>query len=192
MQLFSTLPMLWSCGPEYQRFSTEISDQAWCEGSSEGKRVRAGRRSLCCALLPGCSITPSRSALWLDWAYEKPKPNPERSAAESLVALLKRRSLPKCYSSWHKRLRGWSSSRTTLIPWIVFIYSFGCDSGSNSKYLSLAWLRAWGRPYLHVGRLGASPMWLLATHPLLRGLWGWSLRQEPGVQETWSNTFRPV
>jgi hypothetical protein len=33
------------CGLEYQRLSTEISSQAWCDGSGEGKRLRAGRES---------------------------------------------------------------------------------------------------------------------------------------------------
>ena len=32
-------------------------------------------------------------------------------------------------------------------------------------------LRVWGKPYLHVGGLGAIPKWLTAT-PLLWGLWG--------------------
>lgn len=33
------------CGPDYQRLSVEISGQAWCKGSSEGKQVKAGRES---------------------------------------------------------------------------------------------------------------------------------------------------
>lgn len=45
--------MIIFCGPEYQRSSTEISEQVWCEGSSEGKRVLAGRHEV--------SAMPSRS-----------------------------------------------------------------------------------------------------------------------------------
>jgi hypothetical protein len=31
------------CGLDYQRLSTEISGQAWCEGSGEGKGMLAGK-----------------------------------------------------------------------------------------------------------------------------------------------------
>jgi hypothetical protein len=47
----------------------------------------------------------------------------------------------------------------------------GGDSGFVSRYLSLAWTESLGKPYLHVGRLGAVPIWLIAT-PLLWGLVG--------------------
>jgi hypothetical protein len=63
--------------------------------------------------------------------------------------LQERRSLPKCYSSWNKKLRGQSSSRSPLISWIEFIYSFGGDSSLDS--------RVWGKPYLHVGRFDGAP-----------------------------------
>ena len=33
-----------NCGPGYWRFSTEISVQAGCESSNEGKQMQAGRR----------------------------------------------------------------------------------------------------------------------------------------------------
>ena len=70
--------------------------------------------------------------------------------------LRERRSLPKCYSSWNKKLKGQSSSRSPLISWIEFICCFGGDSSLDS--------RVWGKPYLHVGRLGGAPTWLIATH----------------------------
>ena len=40
--------------------------------------------------------------------------------------------------------------------WIGFIYSFGADSEFDSRYFSLAWTESLGKPYLHVGRLGAA------------------------------------
>jgi hypothetical protein len=44
----SFIEKLWYLeGPGYQRFSTEISGQARCMRSSEGKWVQAGRWSLC-------------------------------------------------------------------------------------------------------------------------------------------------
>lgn len=41
------------CGPGYQRFSTEISVQAGCEGSGEGSAARKVKSLLC---LPGCKL----------------------------------------------------------------------------------------------------------------------------------------
>jgi hypothetical protein len=37
--------LIYICGPLYERFSLEMSDQAWCEGSREGKQVWTGRES---------------------------------------------------------------------------------------------------------------------------------------------------
>jgi hypothetical protein len=51
-----------SCEPEYKRLSMEISGQAWCEGSSDGKRVWSGRRSLCGAK-PLCTQAGPRGQL---------------------------------------------------------------------------------------------------------------------------------
>jgi hypothetical protein len=73
------------------------------------------------------------------------------------MALQERRCLPKCYSSWNKRLRQQSSSRTPLILWIEFIYSLGGDSGFDSRYLSLAWTESLGETLFACGRLGAAP-----------------------------------
>jgi hypothetical protein len=75
------------------------------------------------------------------------------------------------YSSWNKRLRRRSSSCALLIPWMDLYTVLGGDSGFVSRYLSLAWTESLGKPYLHVGRLGAVPIWLIAT-PLLWGLVG--------------------
>ena len=75
-----------------------------------------------------------------------------RSAAELQVALQERRSLPKCYSFWNKRLRRPSSSLTPLIPWIRFIHSLGADSGFNSRYLSLAWTESLGKRLFACGK----------------------------------------
>jgi hypothetical protein len=67
------------------------------------------------------------------------------------------------YSSWNKRFRQRNSSCTALIPWM-------------DLYIVQGWFGVWqqvphigldeslGKPYLHVGRLGAAPKWLIATH----------------------------
>jgi hypothetical protein len=44
-------------------------------------------------------------------------------------------------------------------------------------------LRVWGKPYLHVGRLGTVPMWLMAM-PLLWGVVGAVTSTGARVQET--------
>jgi hypothetical protein len=64
-----------------------------------------------------------------------------------------------------------------------FIYSSGGDSGFDSMHLSLAWTESLGKPYLHVGRLGAVSMWLIGM-PLLWGLWGAVTSTGARVQET--------
>jgi hypothetical protein len=71
---------------------------------------------------------------------------------QDLGWLLEKEDLPRCYSSWNKRLRQWSSSRTHLIFWIGFIYSFGGDSGFNSRYLSLAWTESLGKTLFACGK----------------------------------------
>ena len=45
-----------------------------------------------------------------------------------------------------------SSSRTPLIPWIGFMYSFGGDSGFDSRYLSLAWTESLGETLFACGK----------------------------------------
>ena len=135
------------CGSGYQRFSMEISGQAWCEGSSEGKWLQAKMKFLPC--LPGHSVTLSCFALsWVGLGQREA----DYSVRSAVEPQMERRSLPKCYSSWNITLRWQSSSRAPLIPWIGFIYSFWGDSGFDSRYLSF------------VGRLGAAPTWLIATH----------------------------
>ena len=74
-----------------------------------------------------------------------------RSVAEPQAALCFERadrSLTKCYSLGQK-------SRAPFIPWIGLIYSFGDDSGFD-RYFSLASTESLGKPYLHVGGLGAA------------------------------------
>jgi hypothetical protein len=103
------------------------------------RETSAGRERKSLPCLPGPSVTASHYALSQVWLGQREANYLERSAAGPKVALWERRSLPKCYSSWNKRLRKWSSSQTTLIPRIRFIYSFGGDSGFNIRYLSLVW-----------------------------------------------------
>jgi hypothetical protein len=95
------------CGPGYQRFSTKISGQVWCEGSSEGRpSVKCGQRDEVSAV-PSRSFSnsKSRSALSGVGLGQQEANYPVRSAVEPQVALWERRSLPTCYSSWNKRLR---------------------------------------------------------------------------------------
>jgi hypothetical protein len=55
-----------------------------------------------------------------------------------------------------QRLGQWSSSHTPFIPWVGLIYSFGEDSGFDSRYFSLAWTESLGKLYLHLGGLSAA------------------------------------
>jgi hypothetical protein len=87
------------CGPGYQRFSTEISVQAWLEGFSERKQVQAGRQSLSLAFQVALQASPVRLGRGeANYAVRSVGGGPQ-------VALQETRSLPKCYSSWNKRLR---------------------------------------------------------------------------------------
>ena len=47
-----------TCGPGYQRFSTEISIQAWWEGPSEGSECRQGDKA---SAMPSRSLSRSLS-----------------------------------------------------------------------------------------------------------------------------------
>ena len=111
---------------------------------------------------------------------------------EPQVALWERKSIPKCYSSWNKRLRRQSSSCVPLIPWIGFIYSFERHSGFDSRYLSLAWTASLRETLFAYGKAWCSSYMTDSHTPLMWGLWGGKLRQEPGIQETWSNAFHPI
>ena len=143
------------CGPRHQKFSTETSIQAGWEGPREGSECRQGDRESLCHAFP-VWVTPS-----LQWGIQ---PN-------SGAAYQERRSLPKCYSSWNKRVRQKELFSYTFDSVHSPIYSSGSDLGFDSKPLSFLGLRVWGKPYLQVGGLGAIPKWLTAT-PLLWGLWG--------------------
>jgi hypothetical protein len=126
---------------------------AWVPGVSQGdlcpglvrgfqrRKVSAGRETKSLLCLPGHQVTLSCSELsQVGWARSR------LSSAEcsGTLVLWESSSSPKCYSSWNKRLRQQSSSRTPLIPWIGFIQSFGGDSGFDSRYLSLAWTESLG------------------------------------------------
>ena len=75
------------------------------------------------------------------------------------VAFWESRLLPKCYSSKDRRLRQCSSSHTPLILLDrILIYSFGVGKGLTTGTSHWFGLRALGKPYLHVGGLGAAPM----------------------------------
>jgi hypothetical protein len=137
-----------------------------CPGLARGFQQReasAGRETKSLLCLLGHSVTPSCSALsqvrlgWLEAHY------PVRSAAGPQVALRERRSLPKYYSSWNKRLRQRSSSHTPLIPWMDLYTVLGVIQSSTAGTSHWLGLRVWGKPYLHVGKLGAA-WWLIATH----------------------------
>jgi hypothetical protein len=71
-----------------------------------------------------------------------------------------------------QRLGRLSSSHTPFIPWIGLIYSFGDDSGFDSRYFSLAWTESLGKPYLHVGGLGVATTKIDAA-VCVCGVWGW-------------------
>ena len=52
---------------------------------------------------------------------------------------------------------GWrSSSRTSLFPGTDLYTVLGMIWGFDSRYFSLAWTESLGKPYLHVGGLGAA------------------------------------
>jgi hypothetical protein len=80
---------------------------------------------------------------------------------------------PKCYRSWNKRPRRWSSSRVPFIPWIRFIYSFGGDSGFDSRYLSLAWTESLRETLFACGKAWCCSYETDSHTSLLWGLWGW-------------------
>ena len=106
-------------------------------GGFQQRDASAGRGMKSLPCLPGRLVT-------LNWVYEKPTTH--CGLWQDLRWLFRREDLfPSVNSSWNNRLRQRSSSRIPLIPWIGFIYSFGGDSGFDSRYLSF------------VGRLGAAP-----------------------------------
>jgi hypothetical protein len=146
------------------------------------REVNAGREMKSLPCLPSRLVTLSNSVLSQVGLGQWEADYPVKSVAGPQVAVWERRSLPKCYSSWNKRLRRWSSSHTPLIPWIGFIYSFGGDSGFDSRYLSLAWTESLGKPYLHVGTLSAAPTWLIATHLSCGGCGGSNFDRSQGFR----------
>jgi hypothetical protein len=108
------------------------------------REASTGREMKSLPCLLGHSVTLSYSALSRVRLGQGEADYSVRSAAGPQVALLERRSLPKCYSSWNKRLRRRSSSRTPLIPWIGFIYSFGVIQGSTADASHWLGLRVLG------------------------------------------------
>lgn len=93
------------------------------------------------------------------------------SVAGPRVALQERRSLPKCYIQLLEQKTQRNSSRMPLIPCMALYTVLRVIQGLTAGTSHWLGLRVWGEPYLHVGRLGAIPKWLIAM-PLLWGLWG--------------------
>ena len=56
------------------------------------------------------------------------------------------------------------------IPWMDLCIVLGVIQGLTAGTSYWLRLEVWGKPYLHVGRIDAVPMWLIAL-PLLWGLW---------------------
>ena len=82
-----------------------------------------------------------------------------KSAVELLAAYRENSPLSKCYSSLDRRLGQQSISHTPLILLDrILIYSFGVGKGLTTGTSHWFGLRALGKPYLHVGGLGAAPM----------------------------------
>ena len=100
------------CGLRYQKYSTKISVQAWCEGSREGKWVQAGRQSLCHAY----QVTLN----WVRSSWANKKPTIQWGVWQDLRWLFGREDLfpSVTYSSWNKRLRQRNSSCIPLFPWM--------------------------------------------------------------------------
>lgn len=68
------------------------------------------------------------------------------------------------YSPWNKTLVRRNSSCVPLIPWMdlyTVLVVIQSSTAGTSYWLGL---RVWGKSYLHVGRLGAVPTGLIATH----------------------------
>jgi len=111
----------------------------------------AGRKMNSLSCLPGHSVTPSQGRL--------------SSMECNGTSFGKERSLPKCSSSWNKRLRQQSSYQGPLIPWIGLFFFPGYDlytilgliQGWTAGISHWLRLRVLGKPYFHVGMLRAAP-----------------------------------
>jgi hypothetical protein len=153
-------------GPVCQRLSTENSGPSLVrgflqrevsmgrEGKSSATSVTAVGSTSVSLCLP-CLVTPHHPARpALSWVRSGASGSAlgEQTSSEVLLLL-------------GQRLRWQSSSRTPLILLDrILIYSFGVGQGLTTGTSHWLGPRALGKPYLHVGRLGAAPMWLMATH----------------------------
>jgi hypothetical protein len=128
--------------------------------SMPGARVpakgSAGREMKSLPCLPGRLVTPNCSELsWVRLGWQE--------ADYPVRRLLGRDLFPSVtYSSWHKRLRWRSSSRARLIPWMDLYTVWGVIRDWTAGISHWLGLRAWGKPYLYVGRFGAVPIWVIA------------------------------
>jgi hypothetical protein len=137
----------------------EVFQGDLCPGLVQGfqrRKASAGRETKSVPCPPGRSVILSCSELSWVWLgqWEADCPVRRLFRREDLFPNVK-------YSSWNKRLSRRSSSRAPLTPWIGFIYSFGDDSGVDSRYLSLAWTESLGKTLFACGK---------AWCPLLRYL----------------------
>ena len=135
---------------------------------AKGSECRQGDKSL--PRLPSHLVTPSLSEL----SHVRLDQTIQWGVRPDLQWLFRREDIfpSVAYSSWNKRLRQRNSSRIPLIPCMDLYTVLGVIQGLTAGTSHWLGLRVWGKPYLHVGRLGAIPTWLIAT-PLLWGLWGW-------------------
>jgi hypothetical protein len=82
-----------------------------------------------------------------------------KSAVELLAAYRENSPLSKCYTSLDRRLGQQSTSHTPLILQNkILIHSFGVGNSLTTGTSHWFGLRALGKPYLHMGGLGAAPL----------------------------------
>jgi hypothetical protein len=161
----------------YQKLSMEISGLAWCKSSGKEKKVGAGRGSpflcFCCFgwlhlhLCHAFQITQLLLAAlhWvrLGWTTEDQLSNEECCRAPDSAS-------GKQTSSQVLQLLGQKArmmeyfSPTLILQDRILLYSFAVSKGLTTGTSHWFGLRALGKTYLHVGELGAAPMWLVATY----------------------------